>query len=430
MSSLLDAPGQPHSPSAVASGPSVLPALAGLTVVLLPFLSPAAPGNLVPADLGMVAFIAVALVWASRRRLQIRWPYAAGMLLMMIGGALAATLTQTSFAAVLVLTQDLVLLLWAVTLGLGREDPAVVGAIAATWCRMAAVYAGVGVAAYLVGFSPFTGVTSKDGVRASYTFGDPNLAGNYLVVSLFMVAACKTPRSTVLRQAAYVLIVVATAFTGSNGAALTLGIGLALVMALTQYRAHGPMAGFRALVVVAAMTAAVATLVLPRVSLDAVRERASESIPILRDSVGRSAGSASERATLLSESYNLYLRGDAAGLGPARTKANLKQAQAPYVKEAHNDYLATLLERGLVGCVGLLVLGWAIGRRCVRLVLDPVPAAVRDAVPRAWLLAVILPVMAVAGSFYEVLHFRHLWTWMGLIAAIVAISSDRDRTVP
>lgn len=413
----------------MAAGPSVLPSLAGLTAVLLPFLSPAAPGNLVPADLGMMAFVGVALVWASRRRLPIRWPYAVGMLLMMIGGALAATLAGNSFAPVLVLTQDLILLLWAVTLAMGREDPSVVGAVAACWCRTAAVYAGLGVVAYLVGFSPFSGVTAKDGVRASYTFGDPNLAGNYLVVSLFMVAACKTPRSPVLRHAAYLLIVVAIAFTGSNGAALTMGVGLALVIALAQYRAHGPMAGFRALVVVAAVTAGVAMLVLPRVSLDTVREHASESIPILRDSVGRSGGSASERAALLSEGYDLYLSGDAAGFGPARTKATLEETQAPYVKEAHNDYLATLLERGLVGCLGLLVLGWAIGRRCVRLVLDPVPAAVRDMVPRAWVLAVILPVMAAAASFYEVLHFRHLWTWMGLIAAIVAIS-DRDRTAP
>lgn len=429
MSTVLEARGDLASPDASAR-PSVLAALVGLTVVLLPFLSPAAPGNIVPADLGMLACIGVALLWASRHKVQIRWPYAAGMLLMMIGGALAATLTQHSFAPALVLVQDLILLLWAVTLALGRDDPVLVVVAATVWCRTAAVYAGIGVIAYIVGFSPLSGVTAKDGVRAAYTFGDPNLAGNYLVVSVFMVAACRIPRSLVLRQAAYLLLASAIAFTGSNGAALTLGAGLALAIALTQYRTHGPMAGLRALVVVAIVTAAVGTLVLPRVSLDAVRAHASESIPILRDSVGRSAGSTSERATLISEGYDLYLSGDAAGLGPAQTKATLQEVQAPYVKEAHNDYLATLLERGVIGCVGLLVLGWAIGRRCVRLVFDPVPAVLRHVVPRAWLLAVILPVMAVAAGFYEVLHFRHMWTWLGLIAAIVATSSDTDRASP
>jgi hypothetical protein len=417
-------------PPSTSARPSVLVALVAYTVVLLPLLAPAAPGNIVPADLGMVACIALALLAASRHRWQIRWPYAAGMSLMIIGGALAAWLNTVSFGSALVLLQDAVLLSWAAVLALGREDARLVGAVATTWCRTAAVYAPIGIAAYLVGFSPLSGVTAKDGVRAAYTFGDPNLAGNYLVVSLFMVAACRTPRTSVLRHATYLALVIAVMFTGSNGAALTLGIGLALAGALAQYRAHGPMAGFRALVVVAAVAVVGVTLVLPRVSLDSVRERASASIPILRDSIGRSGGSTSERATLLSEGYDLYLSGDPAGFGPARTKAHLEASQAPYVKEAHNDYLATLLERGLIGCLGLLVLGWAIGRRCLRLVLDPVPAALHDVVPRAWLLAVLLPVIAVAAGFYEVLHFRHVWTWLGLVAAIAAISSRERETVP
>jgi hypothetical protein len=408
-------------------GPATLPVLVGVTVGLLPLLVPAGPGNLVAADVGIAACVAVALLWTSRAHNVVRWPYAAGMVLMMIGGALAAIVARASTTSALVLVQDGLLLLWAVTLALGRDDPAIVRAAAFTWCRVAAVYATGGVVAYLIGFTPMSGVTAKDGVRAAYTFGDPNLAGNYLVVSLFVIAACRVPRSDTLRWVAYVVITAAIAFTGSNGAALTLGIGLALVIALSQYRRHGALAGVRALVVVGLVAVAIATLVLPRVSLDTMRERASESIPLLRDSVGRSNASTSERAALLDEGYDLYLSGDVAGYGPARTKAALEASQAPYVKEAHNDYLATLLERGLIGCLGLLVLGWAVGRRCLRLVVDPVPDTLRDIVPRAWLLAVILPVMAIAAGFYEVLHFRHLWTWLGLVAAIVATRTQSEQ---
>ena len=353
----------PSGPNA-RTGMSTLPVLVAVTVCLLPFLVPAAPGNVVAADLGMVGCVTVALLWTSRKHHPVQWPYAAGVLLMMVGGALAATLTQATLSTAVVLVQDLLLLLWAVTLALGRLDPTIVRAAAFAWCRFAAVYATAAVCAYLIGFSPLSGVTSKDGVRASYTFGDPNLAGNYLVTSLFLIAACRVPRSDSLRRLAYLMLVSAIAFTGSNGAVLTLAIGLALVVALSQLRAHGPLAGLRALVLVALAMLAVTTLALPRVNLEAVRERASESIPLLRDSVGRSNASASERATLLGEGYDLYLSGDATGYGPARTKATLEATQAPYVKEAHNDYLATLLERGLVGCLGLLVLGWAIGRRC------------------------------------------------------------------
>ena len=41
--------------------------------------------------------------------------------------------------------------------------------------------------------------------------------------------------------------------------------------------------------------------------------------------------------------------------------------------------------------------------------------------PRAWLLVTIAPVMAVSATFYEVEHFRHLWTWLGLLAALVLV---------
>jgi hypothetical protein len=38
------------------------------------------------------------------------------------------------------------------------------------------------------------------------------------------------------------------------------------------------------------------------------------------------------------------------------------------------------------------------------------------------LLVVIAPVMATAGGFYEVLHFRHLWAWLGIVAALSLVA--------
>ena len=91
------------------------------------------------------------------------------------------------------------------------------------------------------------------------------------------------------------------------------------------------------------------------------------SIPLLRDSVGRSGSSTAERGSIVAEGFALFLDGDTTGYGPARTKATLQNDQAPYVKEAHNDYLATLLERGVIGCVGLVLLIVAIALRCMAL---------------------------------------------------------------
>jgi O-antigen ligase len=336
-----------------------------------------------------------------------------------LGGALAAAVSSAPVGSALVIVQDLLLLAWCAVLALGRHNPAIIGVTTRAWCLTAAIYSGVMVFAYLLGINAVAGVSAKDGVRAAYTFGDPNLAGNYLVVSLFMMAACKRPRSPGIRRVGYVLVLTAIVFTGSNGAMLTLLIGSTLAFALTRYRRYGARDGVTALAVSALLGVVIVGVVIPRVDLDQLREHASGSIPLLRDSVGRSGSSTGERTTIVSEGAKLYLQGDATGYGPARTKATLRSTQAPYVKEAHNDYLATLLERGFVGAVGLLLLGIAILVRCGRLAFGTLPTAYAEAVPRAWLLAVIGPVVAGAASFYEVLHFRHLWTWLGIVAALV-----------
>lgn len=404
----------------------MLVAMTGLTTCLLPFLTPAGPGNTAAADAGILLCIVLGLLWAGREHLPIRLPYATGVAGMMLGGAFAAYVSVAPASTGLVLVQDLLLLTWGMTIALGRHNPAIVRAVTVAWCRTAAVYSGVMVLAYLAGISALTGVSAKDGVRAPYTFGDPNLAGNYLVVSLFAIAACKHPRSPGVRRIAYLLVLVAIGFTGSNGAMLTLMIGLLLSVVVTTYRRRGAVAGIALLATAGLVGGLMAGVVMPRVDLSHLRAEAAGSIPLLRDSVGRSGSSSSERATIVSEGARLFLNGDATGYGPARTKATLEATQAPYVKEAHNDYLATLLERGVIGAVGLLLFGVAMFVRCLRLVFGNLPRPYDEIVPRPWLLAVIGPVMATAAGFYEVLHFRHLWTWLGLIAALVLAMQDQQ----
>jgi hypothetical protein len=78
----------------------------------------------------------------------------------------------------------------------------------------------------------------------------------------------------------------------------------------------------------------------------------------------------------------------------------------------------------VIGGIGLLVFGVAMFARCLRLVFGNLPKGYAELVPRPWLLAVVGPVMATAAGFYEVLHFRHLWTWLGLVAALVLAMQD------
>ena len=70
--------------------------------------------------------------------------------------------------------------------------------------------------------------------------------------------------------------------------------------------------------------------------------------PLLRYTVGRSPESADKREEIFADQIELYERGDLLGIGPAATKHELGNSFAGVAKEAHNDYLATLVERGPV----------------------------------------------------------------------------------
>ena len=49
---------------------------------------------------------------------------------------------------------------------------------------------------------------------------------------------------------------------------------------------------------------------------------------------------------------------------------------------------------------------------------DGIPASYREVVPRPELLGAAALAVALSGTFYETLHFRHVWALFGLIAAL------------
>jgi O-antigen ligase len=154
------------------------------------------------------------------------------------------------------------------------------------------------------------------------------------------------------------------------------------------------------------------------ISLHSIQQRAYTSgYAVLRDGIGRGQASVNERSKVLSESLGLYAEGGAAGEGPVSTKPRLEAAQDPYPKEAHDDYFAALLERGLIGAVGLAVVIASLVTRTgslVRRTAEPFGRAVLP-VPSA-LVAAVAGTM-VTMTVYELLHVRHVWALFATIAA-------------
>jgi O-antigen ligase len=147
--------------------------------------------------------------------------------------------------------------------------------------------------------------------------------------------------------------------------------------------------------------------------------------PLLVNSIGRSDNSSEQRSALVAESLQLYRTTGLLGIGPSTTKTLLIDRQYPYAKEAHDDYLASLVERGPLGAVGLLVLivtAVVLGARVVR-----GPPQDWPELPRPVGLVAALAALALAGTYYEVLHFRFVWLLLALTATVAARWPRRSR---
>ena len=383
-------------------------------VVTMPILTPAGPGNTAIADITMTAAVLACALWLHRARVRIHVPYLLGMGLLMLAGS-AAALRAQSLNSALTVVQDFFCLAWGAAIASAISARAsLLSAFLKAWVWSAIGWACVLCFGRMAGINWMAGITAKDGGRAALTFNDPNLAGNYLLCGLAVLLATSAVKHRAARVFGIVVILLAIIFTGSNGAALGLGLTLGVGTLLRIRRKYG-VAGALAVV---ALGGALFGVVSPQISLSQIRQQAADSVQLLRDSLGRTDESSGTRQVLFSESLRLYLTNDLIGVAPGRTKATLKESGAPYVKEAHNDYMATMVERGALGGLGLAVLLVTAAQRVTRVAMRPRSPVVRELVPKPEFLLGLGCAFIAAGFFYEVLHFRHLWAYLGLVAGI------------
>jgi O-antigen ligase len=268
-----------------------------------------------------------------------------------------------------------------------------------------------------------SGEIARNGVRAAFTLADPNLAANYFICSLLVLRAARYPRRRAFRWLCCTLIVTAIILTGSNGGALVLVITTVLGGLFTLARRRGAAPA----VITAAALALAVLAIAPHVHIQGLVQQAQANSQLLKDSIGRQAESSGSRSTVLAESQKLYFTGDTPfGVGPGGTKAAFQAHQYGYVKMAHDDYAAALVERGVLGAAALICLLVIVAARSRRIATRPLRPEYADIFPRPELLGVAVIGMFISAMFYQVMHFRHLWALLGIIAA-VDLWGRRDR---
>jgi MFS family permease len=402
-------------------------AVTAVAVALLPLAVPTGPANVAPIDGFIAAAFGASLLWAGTIGWRWQFPYAVAVGLSMLGGALGALAGPVPNAGLIAITQDVVLIVWCWTVANIAHSPTNLRVLLKTWAYSGIAWAVVAFVGLATGSSLLTGQIERQGSRVQITLADPSYAANYFLVSIMIMWATGHPRPRAVRWAAYALLVAAILTTGSNSGMVGLLVGTLVATALGTYRRMGmiPAMTLAACLILCSYVAA------STVDLASIQNRAHESrYSFVRDGIGRSPQSVGQRETLLQESIHLYRTGSPLGRGPVSTKPRLEAEMAPLIKEAHDDYFAALLERGIIGFVGVFLLVGSIALRSISVVKEKLSEPFAEVVVRPNALVGAVAGTLVAGTVYELLHVRHVWALFAFVATLYLWGNDRRPARP
>ena len=421
--------GRPASTETRPASPRTLPVSAGepsrsvllvvaVAVALLPVVSPKGPGHGAPIDLLMALGIFVVFLWALRSRAPLRVPYVVPTTCLVAVGLASALVSNAPARGAVAGIQEVFLFLFCVALATICRTPRALGVVLRTWALSATAWAAVLVVAVISGTTAISGATGEAGTRARLFFDHPNMSGNYFMIAIFIVVASACPRRVPLRIGAVLVLLTAMFFSGSNAALLSL-IGGGVVALVLHLRARR---GIVRATAVVAMVVAVLGIGWVEVAQPLVVAAQQSDSPLLKYSVGRGARSAEARGSLFQSQIELFEQGHLLGLGPAGTRAALGSAAATTVKEAHNDYLGTLVERGPLGALALAGLIGGVAMRSSRVTRRPPPPRLAAAVPVPAALVGACAAFALTAVTHEVLHYRWFWTVLAVLAAVYVLA--------
>jgi hypothetical protein len=395
------------SVAAGASPPGVRPTRAALAAVsamiaTLPLVAVQGPAHVTVMDGINVLVVGVYWCLVFSRRETVAWPLVVPFWMILIGslGALYAAADRSR--SLLTLTEDLYLYVWFVT----------VVHLLARACRLqtvAMVWVGVACTVALLTFADrYTGVLGgrlAGSARAVGTFANPNMFGNYLVVSFFVTwAAAAAGRRTL--YLALVPLAGAILQTASNGAMLGLLSGCAATVAADPRRWTPRLIG--PLLVVAALVVAVVGTS-PEKTVNAARDALSGK----RGEIGGAAlKGAEERVPLWIASAQAFAASPM-GVGPNNFDDSVGAILGDY-HGAHSEYVGMLVERGPLGFAGWCALLGSVAcalTRFRRATAESIrPLAVEP-------LYGVLAALTAQAVVIELFHFRHVWLLFAIICA-------------
>ena len=395
--------------------------------------------------IAMVVF-AISTLMAGRA---VKAPFLGPVFVIALGSVLATFNAANPGAAILTMIQDGYLyafFLLLVNLLATRGD---FKGLRLAWVIAACLIALYGIGQVLMNGSGSLGdLLQPKGYRAVGSFDQPDELADYLVMSVFMVLSLNEEVAWPVRWSAIGILGVGIVATKANGGVIALAGGLlawATVRAWTRRQAFAALlAG--ALFTVSLILVAVWMILGVGVGSSSLRELTTKSF------LSRVGHSSEGREMIWGGLWHRYLR-HPLGLGPGNSRwqtVTIEERERPMVgptqtfdtgadpflsKEAHNDYIAYLVERGPIALLFMLVLKFQVFDRILRAWRARRDAPRGAGSSRTWVRGGAL-IAAFFGAWVassinsntiEILHFRHVWVFLAMACAIGLAEEDKAR---
>ena len=375
----------------------------------LPILRPTEPGHPAGADAVIALGVVVSIVWLGVSGVDAHLPYIVPAALYVGAGTPAATLGAHPTSGILAVGQDVGALAWSAAIANVIRTPEAFVIVTRAWVYGATAWA---VALVLAMLARRGGLGGPDPLPGFSSLGDPSVIGNVLALSFFVSLVGPSPRSSLARLAVGATLLIGVAVSGSHAAIWAVVVGGVATGFVSIWRRHDLMAAIGSLGI---------GLVLLACALVAVgiahRLESGVAVP----SIDRPATIAVTQRPLFFRAFGPYLDGTPVGIGPGGIRAD---GSAPQGGDPGGTYLVTLVERGPVGVIGLIVLVFGLLIRAHMLALRGLSSAFQHLVrePSA-LLGGVVVIWILAGT-HEVLYDPVVWAFFGLVGGLYLVGPN------
>jgi O-antigen ligase len=389
--------------------------VAAAMLATLPIVQVQGPLHTTPVDLLNGLFVTLYWGYILARRDRIPFPLLFPFWLILLGSFFGLFAADEEIRAITAVGQELYLYLWFVTVTDFLTRYCRLRDAVPVWVAVACTVALLTVAD--LHFGLLGGLLAGDTVRAAGSFANPNMFGNYLVISFFLALALAATGKPFMWPALPVLLL-GIMSTASNGSMLSFTAG-ATVTGLMYCLHLTPRQRAAAAGVI--LLGGAAVVVVLGGWWESVQQHALTQMSESRGEIGGAAMKGfDERFPLWLDAIE-SIRQTPTGVGPANFNRKGGLVSGDF-HAAHNEYLGMLAERGPVGLVGWLGILLGTGmlvRRLAGRAAEGRPLAVQP-------LYGLIGAIAAHAGVVELFHFRHVWMALAIVAAAASPLTSTD----